>query len=40
LRGFGFGFPDDWRLIVPLLVLFLLFVIVVVGVSRRRQEPS
>src|SRR5215831_7052161 len=30
----AFGFPDDWRLIVPLLVLFVFFVIVVVGVSR------
>src|SRR5215472_6892704 len=33
----GFGFPDDWRLIVPLLILFVLFVIVVVGVSRRHR---
>src|SRR5215831_16421365 len=33
----AFGFPDNWRLIVPLLVLFLFFVffvIVVVQVSR------
>src|SRR5215831_2563076 len=33
----AFGFPDDWRPIVPLLslfVLFVFFVIVVVRVSR------
>src|SRR5262249_9981132 len=29
-----FGFPDDWRLIVPFLVLFVFFVIVVVRISR------
>src|SRR5262249_19370977 len=32
----AFGFPDDWRLIVPflVLVLFVFFVIIVVRVSR------
>src|SRR5215467_6898486 len=30
----AFGFPDDWRLIVPLRVFFVFFVIVVVRVSR------
>src|SRR5215510_5189649 len=36
----GFGFPDNWRPIVPLLVLLLFFlflVIIVVGVSRRHR---
>src|SRR5215471_1063349 len=39
----GFGFPDNWRPIVPLLVLFFFFffflflVIIVVGVSRRHR---
>src|SRR5215467_7148810 len=35
----GFGFPDNWRPIVPLLVLFffLFLVIIVVGVSRRHR---
>src|SRR5215472_14493268 len=34
----GFGFPDNWRPIVPLLVLFFFFLfLIVVGVSRRHR---